>query len=51
VNASGPSAAPWDVGGFWNTSGAIDGFEVCFAASTNCDTQIASGKIEIYGIP
>ena len=44
---SSGGVAPVQVMGFWNTSAAIDGFEVTESAGGN----ITSGVIKIYGIP
>jgi hypothetical protein len=38
--------------GWWNTAAAISGFRVCFGtAGGTCAGTIATGVIEIYGIP
>ena len=42
----GGAAAVLNMSGWWDTAGAIDGFQVLFSAG-----NIASGTIKIYGIP
>lgn len=45
-NNSGATSRLGLVSGFWNSAGAIDGFQVLFSAG-----NITSGVIKIYGIP
>jgi hypothetical protein len=44
-NSSAPAAIFTTVSGFWNSNGAVDGFQVLFSAG-----NITSGVIKIYGI-
>jgi hypothetical protein len=45
LNSGGANYSSMNVGGLWNTAGAIDGFQVLFSAG-----NITSGVIKIYGI-
>lgn len=55
VSMLGTSSLAYLIGvsGMWNSTSAIDGFQVCFATTApTCNTSgITSGVVEIYGYP
>jgi len=47
---TGPNISPWVVGGSLNNASTPNGIQFCFSTAVpTCNTNIASGYIEIYG--
>lgn len=52
-NTSGATfASVMQMSGWWDTSGGVTGFRVCFGTSApTCASTIASGSVKVYGLP